>query len=739
MSTDGGIMGEIRISEIGGDLSGTVVNGDHALVVSGPGSTVNYVGTPPDPAPRKQPHGRPLPRAEKPLGRDRELHALEEGLADRGRVQVYGERGSGKTTLLCELAARQAKAGRSVVYLPVADVPAEDVIQEVFKACYAISGYRPAQDVMVRLMSSIEALLVLDDYAGTSTDLADLLAAVPSCDIAVAGPTRLLFGEGTALELRGLDADAARDLLVRKLGRDLRDDELAAADELRRATGGRPLALVRAAATMRADGLHSSLDPGALTEALAAALNAPARAVLGLLCAVDGVPVPLPLLTALVLDAHQDHGEISSSAGSAATSENPTAKAGGSGDVAEALSMLEHARLVSEGPLGYTTTDKAATEVAALAGSEFDAAGCAARLADWAKRASIAETSDVAPLIVRVLRAALEAEAHAPARDLARAAAPRLALSLHWGSWTEVLSLGLRAARALGSTEDESYFKNEQAARLKAAGKGAAIGGAAATAVVAHKALAGHAAQTVTKPKGTTPRLLAKPAVSGIAAATGVAAVVGGIGYMGLRSPTPLSGEKAAQPQIVESSPSSPQGRHTTFRPPGQDEGKTPPRNGDDPTRRGDPPPAGPDPGPDPKPPPTPSCDTKSHTFELGNILTFQVPQSSGWKHFEPSITWKSYPGWERCWGNGDIANSKVDGPDRQYFIVKPIDCPLQLRPDQSCRFSIDIRLPDYMSRSAYIRVPVPGRLWGIQWDLDAEALPPESPTVQPSPDPSTT
>ena len=735
-------MGEIRISEIGGDLSGTVVNGDHALVVSGHGSTVNYVGTPPDPAPRNRPHGRPLPRGEEPLGRERELRLLEEGLTDRGRVQVYGERGAGKTTLLCELAARQVKAGRSVVYLPVADVPAEDVIQEVFKACYAISGYRPAKDVLVRLMSSIEALLVLDDFAGTSSDLAQLLAAVPTCDVAVAGPERLMFGEGVALELSGLDADAARNLLVRKLGRDLQDDELAPANDLWRATGGRPLALVRAATALRADGLPSALDPGALTEALATALDAPARAVLGLLCAVDGIPIPAPLLTALLgdpPDEHQARGDSTdtppSSSGphthadAAANAERTTRNGEG---VAEALTMLEHARLVSDGPIGYTTTDKTAAEVAALAGSEFDAATCATRLADWVRRASVAEISDVTSLIVRVLRAALEAEAHAPARDLARAAAPRLALSLHWGSWTEVLSLGLRAARALGSTEDESYFKNEQAARLKAAGKGAALGLAAAAG--AHHALTAHAARAIPKQKGPLQKLIAKPAVSGIAAATGVAAVVGGVSFMGTRTPTSLSGREAAQPQTVDSSPPSPRGRHSTFRPSEQDGGEAPPRNEDDPTHK-----LGPEQDSDPKSPSTPSCDSMPHTFYLGDIFSFTVPERSGWKHFERAITWEPYQGWERCWGDGDLASHTVVGPGRQSFIVRPQGCPAQLRPGQTCRFSIDIRMTDYMPRFAYIRIPVPGRPWGMKWELAAEAMPPESPATQPSPDPSTT
>ena len=59
---------------------------------------------------------------------------------------------------------------------------------------------------------------------------------------------------------------------------------------------------------------------------------------------------------------------------------------------------------------------------------------------------------------------------HRTARDLARVAAPALALALHWGSWDRVLTLGLRAARELASAADEAYFTHEHDARRQALG-----------------------------------------------------------------------------------------------------------------------------------------------------------------------------------------------------------------------------------------------------------------------------
>jgi len=108
--------------------------------------------------------------------------------------------------------------------------------------------------------------------------------------------------------------------------------------------------------------------------------------------------------------------------------------------------------------------------VAAAAGLTADASEYAGGLVEWARTASVQQIAGAAPVLERVLAAAVDQGDHRIARDLARAVAPALALAPHWGSWGRVLTLGLRAARELASAADEAHFTRELEARRQALG-----------------------------------------------------------------------------------------------------------------------------------------------------------------------------------------------------------------------------------------------------------------------------
>jgi hypothetical protein len=187
-----------------------------------------------------------------------------------------------------------------------------------------------------------------------------------------------------------------------------------------------------------------SLDagPAELADVLAASLGSAARTALKLLSALDGAPLPVELGRALI----------------------------GSHAIQGSLQQLQNARLVEVSTGDYRLSGQLAPAVAAAAGLTADASEYAGSLIEWVRTSSVEQIADAAPVVERVLAAAVDQCDHRMARDLARAAAPALALALHWGSWDRVLTLGVRAARELASAADEAYFAREHDARRQALG-----------------------------------------------------------------------------------------------------------------------------------------------------------------------------------------------------------------------------------------------------------------------------
>src|SRR5215471_4914672 len=187
---------DIYPGHVAGNASGQVVAGHHNVVINADGCAVSVsTGPLPTPQPWRKPAGQPLPRVGSLLGRNDELRQLDDWIAAGERVQVSGERGTGKSAVLRNAAARSASAGADVVFLAAAGLAVEDVIQRLFQACYIVPGYRPDFGELERLMNSIEALIVIDDFEGSADDLAGLLQAIPSADLIFAGTERALSGQ----------------------------------------------------------------------------------------------------------------------------------------------------------------------------------------------------------------------------------------------------------------------------------------------------------------------------------------------------------------------------------------------------------------------------------------------------------------------------------------------------------------------------------------------------------------
>ncbi|POM22951.1 hypothetical protein BTM25_51570 [Actinomadura rubteroloni] len=450
-------MAKVRTGRVGGQ----VVVGDHNCVINAAkGSTVSvHQGGPPPVTLRDEPGGDRLPRTGAvPHGRDAEIARVDAWLAADRPVEIRGVPGVGKSALLRELAEARRAEGRHVVYLSASGLPVADVLRKLFVACYDADDYQPDPARLGRLMGAVDALFLIDDFAGSAENVDRLLAATPGGDLVIATGRPCLGGSGASLELTGLGEDAALALIEAELGRPLRDEEDAPARELCRAASGHPRALRRAVDAAR--GADSEFgfepDPAVVARALVDGLDGVAREALLVLSLLDAAPLSAALLATLT--------------GAEA------------GDAVRALERLADAELAVPTRGAYRRvppSDDDGTDRPSPAAD--DLALYFRRLADWAATASAHEIADEAAIVTRLLAAAVEGGEHATARDLARAAAPALQRSLRWGSWRTVLALGLVAARELNSADDLHYFRHEENVRRRVLGlAGATAGGAAA-------------------------------------------------------------------------------------------------------------------------------------------------------------------------------------------------------------------------------------------------------------------
>ncbi|MFF0490477.1 hypothetical protein ACFYTQ_15775 [Nocardia sp. NPDC004068] len=514
-------------SHVGGDVFGQVVVGDHNVVINAHGShVVVREGPPPAVTRRVRPVGRPLPRAGGELfGRATESALVGQWVEEGVPVEVCGSPGVGKSALLRRFAADRARAGRDVVFLHAAGLAVADVIQELFEACYDAPGYLPEPVRLRCLMGSIQALIVVDDFEGSAADLTTLADAVPSSDLVVSTTRRIAGSQARSLHLRGLDEPAALALLTRELGRRLGADE-AVARELCRAAAGHPRALVQAASWLRTGGAAAAVaDPAVLQRALIAGLDARPRQALTVLTALSGIAVPIGLCRVLTADP----------------------------DVRTALETLNELGLVDNSGSDWRLAADPDAVTGAWGEPVPHPAGYAEPLLDWVTRtATPGELAAAAPVLVRVLHAAVETGHHTTACALARKVSPVLATALRWGSWRSVLKLGEQAALAIGSAGDRAYFEHEE--RIRGRALSAATTLAAGSAGVGGGLAAGHAVAAHTARHTARGMLSSHPVAIGAAAAAVVAAGVAGATLM-TGQPAPVGSQspltRIAAPETV--------------------------------------------------------------------------------------------------------------------------------------------------------------------------------------------
>ncbi|WP_394437299.1 hypothetical protein [Streptomyces sp. SGAir0957] len=510
-------MATSSVVRIEGDVGGQVIVGDHNVVIGGPyGSSAALRSEGPPPVRRREDFaGLALPqRPAVLLGRESELAAVDEWLGDGHVVQVYGPPGIGKSAVLRRHAVNQAALGRGLVLLSAAGLTVEDVIQDLFHACFETEDYKPEPARMRRLMGTVQALLVVDDFAGSPQDLAALANAAPGCDLLVAAVDRCASDEVRTLRLGGLPETAALGLVEREVRRDLEEAECAAVRALVGTVGGHPLTLVQRSAAVRAAETAGAGPAGGaftageseLAVGLASSLDDTGVRVLRVLAALSPLTVSTELLHVLA-------GGVDPTAGTRVTEE------------------LRGSRVIERDGPGYRGRGDLTAAVVRQTGGEGEAGEFAAALTDWLRSGvSRKQAAAEAAVICGVLSDAARREDHAGVLDLARGAAPVLAGTLRWGSWRTVLEHGRVAAAALGATADAAYFAHEEAVRRKTLGVAAAItavtvgGGVGVGGAAVHNAVASGGKSAAALGKAGLGSIATKPVV----VATAVAALVSG-------------------------------------------------------------------------------------------------------------------------------------------------------------------------------------------------------------------
>ncbi|MCX5537634.1 hypothetical protein OG785_44580 [Streptomyces sp. NBC_00006] len=460
-------MGDMGRVDLRGEVNGQVVVGRNNVVINAEQGA--YVAYRPEGPPQLRLRHRPYPggsalrgQGEAPVGRDGELAAIGGWLGAGRRVQVFGPPGIGKSALLRRCAAEQLALGRPVLHLHAADRTTEDLLQEIFQACYEIpdgrpcEGYKPEPATLRELLGAVQVVLVVDDLQVSPDDLGMLIEATPGCRLLTAAVDRIERPEARPLRLDGLHEQHAFELLVREVGYHPGGPAADAARHLVAAVHGHPQTILQAAAAFHVAQGRSApgqfggiaqwppgffpVDETALAVGIVARLSERAVGLLRPLCTLAPLPASPVLLSALGVRP------------------DPAA-----------LAELTALRLVEVDGDNLCSCGPFAVLVAQQAGILPAAAELAPALTHWLRtRATRYEACAEAAVIRRVLGNLAMVEDHRGVRDLARAAAPLLALSLHWGVWGQVLRYGRAAAQFLGAAADESYFAHEVHVRVVA-------------------------------------------------------------------------------------------------------------------------------------------------------------------------------------------------------------------------------------------------------------------------------
>jgi len=454
---------------IGGQVSGQVAVGKYILQIGAIQGGVVTIAPPGQEAkdhirPRPAPHLLPRP-AEGFLNRDEEVREATNALRGYNPVEFHGLDGIGKSALLGHLAHTLPDDAflDGVVYVSARRRSYEEVLDALFESFYETEGAVKPTEQQVRIgLSSKRALLLLDDVGLSEAEVEGVLETTASCAVLLTARRRCLWGRGVARRLKGLPrADAVR-LFQRELGRELAPEKMPIVEEICAHLKDVPLAVVKAGAIAREEGLSP--------EQVLQEVKRPAEMA-------EDVEVGLARALGLALEKldPQDRQMLAALAafGGDAVSHEALAKVSGLPDVDERLARLERLGLVRAQSPSYAL-DPGFKEVIQ---ATWPLGNLQARIANyylgWAKRHArdFARLGQEVDSILAALEWGLEAEKWPLVIGLARALEAFLAWRGWWGAWEKVLTGALRAAQAAGDRAAEAWALHQLGTRALCLGE----------------------------------------------------------------------------------------------------------------------------------------------------------------------------------------------------------------------------------------------------------------------------
>ena len=450
---------------VAGDVTGSViVTGDNVdvrlLVGSEHGALIEKLSR--MARPTKELRRVPLRNIPEPpadsIDRADEAHAIATAdVSPRNTLNVHGDEGIGKTyALLRALGDEQSPIADKSVYVYAAGALG-DVLQDVFDAFYERSPpSRSSAGELRRDLGKVSGPVILDAVDMDREGGQQLQLVLVRCSIVVVSRERVIWGDATPLQIRGLEPEFAIALIERELGRALETAERGPAERICAALAGHPLRIREAVAAARAEGRSVSQIADAIAgsgarEALAGALLADAdaqqRQLLATLAPFGGQAVGREHLTAL-LDTPEAPELIDGAVAS--------------GD------LRAHSPRYS---LGLTAADAARSLDPAAAEAAGDRV--LAYFVRWAHDTNDQPQAQLVEgaALLALLRWAVDNGRLREAIELGRAIDAAFAVGRRFDAWRELLELVRSAARETGDRAAEAWAVHQLGTRALALGE----------------------------------------------------------------------------------------------------------------------------------------------------------------------------------------------------------------------------------------------------------------------------
>jgi hypothetical protein len=381
------------------------------------------------------------------LGRSDEFNLAARAVRIGSPLEYYSPCGYGRTILLRHLAGRLPSILRvPAVYLDTRGQPLADLPQRVVHTVLEAEQPARATPFDARwMLDRIAPLVLLDDVNWNVQDTERALNELAGCYVILASDRPLLGERGRSRALRGLSREAALVLLAHDLGRALSGAEQRAATRLAGDLDGKPISLRQAAAAVRTGRAtleelaeRVGRDPTSLDRLSTGGLTDGGRRTLAALAVVGGVALPADVVAVV----------------------------SGVAQTVEALGELQNRALIDEHEDRFGLP-RCAAEVRRASLLSYLDLGAAAR--DLADRLDGLDHGDLTGAdAVAVLEATVSLVGYAAdQRDwqtviqLVRVVEPILTIAGRWETALRVLSLGARAASALGDTLTEADFLHQ--------------------------------------------------------------------------------------------------------------------------------------------------------------------------------------------------------------------------------------------------------------------------------------